>query len=159
MDPITTAVLSGIAAGATGGATAVAQQALVDAYSGLKGAIQRRFGADSDMAEAIAALEKKPDSHGRRSTLAEEVANAGADKDAEIVQAAEQVQAQVQQHPHAQQIFNAINSNVGVMGTNYGNVNMDNRQQSLFNQSGQHVQGSQYNAGGDMSFGDKNDTQ
>lgn len=155
MDPITTAVLAGIAAGATGGATEVGKQVLVDAYIGLKGLLARKFGADSDLAEAVAKLEQNPDSQARRGVLAEEVATTGADKDAELVQAAEQVQAQVQQQPNAQQIFNAINSNVGVMGTNLGTVNMDNRTQSIFDQSGQQVGGDQHNAGRDITIGDK----
>jgi hypothetical protein len=155
MDPITTAVLAGIAAGATGGVTEVGKQTLVDAYTGLKRLIQRKFGADSDVAEAVEKLEQNPDSQARRGVLAEEVTSTGADKDAEIVQAAAQVQAQVQQHPRAQQIFNAIHSNVGVMGTNLGTVNMDNRRQSVFNQSGQHVGGDQHNTGRDMNIGDK----
>jgi hypothetical protein len=157
MDPITTAVLAAAAAGAASGATEVGKQVLVDSYNGLKGLIASKFGKDSDVADAVIRLEKEPDSQARRALLAEEVTKSGADKDDEVRAAAEKVQAEVQQEPNAQQIFNAINSNVGVMGTNYGTVNMDNRQQTMFNQSGQTVGGDQYNSGRDMSIGGKKD--
>jgi tetratricopeptide (TPR) repeat protein len=49
--------------------------------------------------------------------------------------------------------------NVGVMVTNYGTVNMDNRQQTMFNQSGQTVGGDQDNAGSDMTSDEKKDAE
>jgi hypothetical protein len=45
------------------------------------------------------------------------------------------------------------------MGTNYGTVNMDNRQQTMFNQSGQTVGGDQDNAGSDMTSDEKKDAE
>lgn len=60
---------------------------IIDAYEGLKTIIKRRFGAKSKLAEAIDNLEEKPDSEGRQMTLQEEVAEAGAEQDEEILAA------------------------------------------------------------------------
>jgi hypothetical protein len=80
MDPVTTALLSG----ATAALTETVKKAIGDAYDGLKGLLQRKFGPDSDVIEAIAKLEAKPESKARRDAIAEEVASAKADSDPEI---------------------------------------------------------------------------
>ena len=87
MDPITAAIVAALAAGAAVGAAEVSKQAITDAYAGLKAIVQRKWGVDSDLAQALDSLESKPDSSGRQETLAEEVAAAQADQDAEIVAA------------------------------------------------------------------------
>ena len=88
MDPITTAIVAGLAAGATAGATQVGKKALVDAYSSLKALVLKKFGKENTLTKAVAELEAKPDSKGRQLTLEEEVEAAGAGKDPELVQAA-----------------------------------------------------------------------
>lgn len=64
-------------------------KAVDDAYEGMKALLHRKFGAESDLADAVKKLEQKPDAQGRQLTLKEEAAAAGADKDAEIIKAAE----------------------------------------------------------------------
>ncbi len=89
MEPITTAIVGALAAGATAGATEVGKGALVDAYKGLKGVLTKKFGKKEKLTEAVAALEESPDSKGRQMVLDEEVQTALAHKDSETLQAAQ----------------------------------------------------------------------
>ncbi len=73
-------------AGALGNLSSDAVKA---AYKGMKDLLHRKFGAESDLADAVKKLEQKPDAQGRQLTLKEEVETAGADKDEEIIKAAE----------------------------------------------------------------------
>ena len=84
MDPITAAIVAAIAAGTA----KVAEQAIVDAYAGLKELLRRKFGAKSEVVKAVKALEAKPDSAARKDVVKEEVAAAKADQDPELLQAA-----------------------------------------------------------------------
>ena len=84
MDAVTTAIIA--AAGA--GVTKLSEAALVDSYEALKNKIKQKFGR-SKVTEAIAELEHKPDSQGRRAVLQEEITAAGVDADAEIGTAAQ----------------------------------------------------------------------
>ncbi|MEM1400181.1 MAG: hypothetical protein AAGF58_09885 [Pseudomonadota bacterium] len=99
MEPISTAIIAAIAAGAVSGATEVGKAAIVDAYKGLKALIVRSFGADSDAAEAIEKLEQQPDRDDRRATVATELALAGAGDNPAIVEAAEALLKQIQAQP------------------------------------------------------------
>ena len=44
MDPISAAIVAGLAAGVAGGATEVGKKVIGDAYNALKAALQRKFG-------------------------------------------------------------------------------------------------------------------
>ena len=68
MDPITTFIVTALAAGAAAGLTATAEQAVKDAYSGIKQWIQDRYAGVE-----LAVLEKDPKSATRRDLLAEEL--------------------------------------------------------------------------------------
>jgi len=88
MDPITiiaTAVVAGAAAAAEG----VAAQAGKDAYAGLKALIVRRFGDRADVEGAVKGIEQKPESRARKEVLEEELEQAEAGQDAEVVEQAE----------------------------------------------------------------------
>jgi hypothetical protein len=98
MDPITTAILAALVSGVTVGATEVGKKAIVDAYEGLKSIIKRKFGDQSDLAEAITKLESKQDSEGRKTTLQEEVKAVQADKDADILAAVKALEEKLVQH-------------------------------------------------------------
>jgi hypothetical protein len=112
MDPITTAIIGGL----TAGATKVATNALGDAYAGLKSLLERKFGADSEVARKVADLEARPDSQGRQASLQEEVAIAKADQDQELVQAANALLEQVKAVPQgAQYIQNVSGSGAAAM--------------------------------------------
>ena len=98
MDPITTAILAALVAGVTAGVTDVGKKAIVDAYEGVKAIIKRKFGAQSELAEAITSLESKPDSEGRQARLQAEVTAAEVDKDADILAAVEALAEKLEAH-------------------------------------------------------------
>lgn len=81
MDPITTAVLEALGK--------LAEPAVKDAYEGVKSYLVRKFGKPSEVVKAVETLEAKPDSAGRRATLEEEIATAGAARDAELLKLAD----------------------------------------------------------------------
>ena len=78
MDPITL-VVAALAAGAAAGLTATAEEAVKDAYAGLKQWIQDRYDGIS-----LAGLERNPKSANQQGALAEDLEGAGADNDAEL---------------------------------------------------------------------------
>jgi hypothetical protein len=78
MDPITV-IVAALAAGAAAGLTATAEQAVKDAYAGVKQWIQDRYADIS-----LAGLERDPKSPNRQGVLAEDLAAAGAADDAEL---------------------------------------------------------------------------
>lgn len=52
MDPVSAAILAGLATGVTRGASDAGKKLIVDAYEALKAVLNRKFGADSDVVEA-----------------------------------------------------------------------------------------------------------
>lgn len=103
MDPVTTALLAAMAAGALGGVTEAGKAVVVDAYGKLKSLLAKKFGGKSDVVQAVEQVEAKPDSKGRKETLAEEIAGVKADQDPEIVQAAQMLLQAVQGLPEGGQ--------------------------------------------------------
>ena len=81
MDQITAAVLAALGK--------LAEPAVKDAYEALKAFLVRKFGKPAEVVKAVEGLEAKPDSAGRQATLAEEVAAAGAARDAELLKLAQ----------------------------------------------------------------------
>ena len=81
MDPITGAIVAGL--------SKFAEPAVKDAYEALKALIVRKLGPDAEVTKAVKALEASPGSAGRREVLTEEMKNAAADKDAELLRLAE----------------------------------------------------------------------
>jgi hypothetical protein len=112
MDPITfTAIVAALSAGVASGAGKVVETALVDAYQGLKSTLKRKFGDDSEVVEAVAKLEQKPDSEARKALLQEEMEAAGVDEDDEIRQAAEKLRELIKSQPGGEQhIQHAVGS-------------------------------------------------
>ncbi len=99
MEPITTAIVAAVTAGAAAGATKVGENVLVDAYTGIKALITKKFGKKSeDVADAIERVEKRPDSEGRKATLQEELVRVGADQDPEVLHAAKLLTTAVQEY-------------------------------------------------------------
>jgi hypothetical protein len=86
MDPITL-IVTALVAGATSGLKGVAGDAVKDAYHALKGAIRRRSGTGADVEVALTRVESKPDVW--TEPLKDVLAEVGADRDAEIVRAAQ----------------------------------------------------------------------
>jgi hypothetical protein len=95
MDPVTV-IVSAIAMGAAAGLTDTASAAVTDAYGALKGVLTGRYPRVD-----VAAVENKPESIPKRESLAEDLADAGAEHDAELVEAARQVITAVKAHDAA----------------------------------------------------------
>lgn len=91
MDPVTLAIIAAISAGLAKGAGEVAQSAVKDTYSGLKKLLARKFGHTSDVVQAVASAEAKPDSEARKSVLREEIEASGAATDPEVIAAAREL--------------------------------------------------------------------
>jgi len=88
MDPVTTAIIAALSAGASSASTDVAKKVISDGYEGLKGLLKKKFGGDSDVVAAVDKLEGKPDSAGRQQVVAEELSATGAAADVEVIGAA-----------------------------------------------------------------------
>ena len=78
---------------------------IVEAYEALKAAIRNKLGIDSDADKAVAALEAKPESEGRKSTLKEELTAAKADQDPQILAAAQALLDKLKAQPGGEQII------------------------------------------------------
>jgi hypothetical protein len=89
MDPVSTAIIAVFNTGVG--------EMVKDAYTALKMALQKKFGNDSDVVDAVVKLEKRPDSEGRQKMLQEEIESANADQDKDILKAAETLQAKINQ--------------------------------------------------------------
>ena len=99
MDPITAAIVAALSAGVASGAGEVGKKVIVDAYGALKAAIKSKYGAESDVAEAVSKLEEKPDSTGRRSVMQEEVTSADAAADSDLQELAQKLLGALEETP------------------------------------------------------------
>jgi hypothetical protein len=88
MEPVSL-ILTALAAGAAAAAKDTASQAIKDSYNGLKSLIQKRF-ADQPKAE-LALSEYEQDAETWEKPLQKSLAEAGADKDEELIRHAQQV--------------------------------------------------------------------
>lgn len=79
MDPLTL-IVSTLAAGAAAGLKPVAEQAVKDAYASVKALIQRKY-AKVDLTQ----LERKPESEAKRESVREDLFDAGAGKDQDLL--------------------------------------------------------------------------
>ncbi|MGX9728793.1 MAG: hypothetical protein ACTFAK_16215 [Candidatus Electronema sp. VV] len=77
-------------------------------YSKLKELLQRKFGAESDLADALKKLEKQPDAKWRQDALQGEAEAAGADKDEEIIKAAQALLDAVKAQPGGEKAVQQI---------------------------------------------------
>jgi hypothetical protein len=123
MDPITTAIVAALSAGAVSGLTETSKTAITDAYTKLKDLLTKRFGARSNVVQAIEGLEARPASVGRKETLQEEIVAVQAEQDEELLAAAQGVMTLVQPQQVGLGKF-TIQNNALVQGQNIG----DNQQ-------------------------------
>lgn len=86
MDPITL-IVTALAAGATLGVTETASSAVRDAYAGLRALVRRRFAGRPDAELVLARHENAPETW--QAPLAAELSEVGADRDADLVAAAQ----------------------------------------------------------------------
>src|SRR6185436_17573372 len=120
MDPITAAILAGVTAGAAAGLTDTAKAVIADSYNGLKHLLQRKFGSESEVVKAVAGVEAKPDSAGRKETLKEEIAHAKADQDSDVLAAAKALLERLEATPGGSHIIQTVTGNQNVLVTGSG---------------------------------------
>jgi tetratricopeptide (TPR) repeat protein len=86
MDQISQSIIAALSTGITiGRVEANPNPAAIKAYETLKTALSRKFGSDSELFDAVAKLEQKPESHARQEVLREEMAAAEANQDSELL--------------------------------------------------------------------------
>ena len=122
MDPITAAIVAALAAGGLSGATKVAEQAISDAYSKLKELLGNKFGAKSKLVKAVKELETNPKSEARKSVVMEEVTAAKANKDADLLKAAQTLLKVIKAKPDGEQIIQMAMGDQNLQITGDGNV-------------------------------------
>jgi hypothetical protein len=123
MDPVTL-ILAALAAGVASGATDTAAQAVKDGYTGLKALLKRKFAGNVKAEGTLADHESDPDTYEK--PLAKQLKETGADKDAEIVAAAEQLVAAAHSAGVRTKYHVTVNDSgqVGVIG-DYARVTMN----------------------------------
>jgi hypothetical protein len=119
MDPITTAIVTALSAGTIAGLTDTVKTAITDSYNKLKDLLTKKHGASSEVVQAIEMLETKPEPHGRKEMLAEEIAAIKAEQDEEILAAAKQIWILVKSQQAGMGKF-TIQNNGPVQGQNIG---------------------------------------
>jgi predicted RND superfamily exporter protein len=92
MDPITSAIVLGVAGN-------LATDALTAAYTSLKEALTKKHGEDSDLVDAVNKLEKTPDRDDRKVTVEAEVKIAKANDDQELVKLAQDLLDRLKEQP------------------------------------------------------------
>lgn len=95
MDPITI-IVTALAAGAAAGLKPTAEKVVKDAYAGIKALIQRKYARVN-----LSPLEAKPESEAKRASVQEDLADAGADGDQELLAQAKVLIDVVEQHDRA----------------------------------------------------------
>jgi hypothetical protein len=110
MDPITQAIVLGIAGN-------LATDAVKAAYNKLKDAFIAKYGEKSNLVDAVNKLESKPDSEPRRGLVQEAVEEVQADKDAELVRLANDLLSKLNEQPGGIPGINQTVSNVKYAAT------------------------------------------
>jgi hypothetical protein len=82
MEPVTI-IITALALGASTGVKSIAEQAVKEGYEGLKNLIKTKYPSIT-----IDRLERKPESETQRKAVEEDLADAGGDKDLEVLQKA-----------------------------------------------------------------------
>jgi hypothetical protein len=101
MDPVTLAILAGLSAVTH----SVADNAITESYEELKDVIKKKFGDKSELVKSIIQLENKPESNARRQLVQEEVGDSRADRDPEILQAAQSLLEHLRSDEDGEQII------------------------------------------------------
>jgi len=121
MDPITTAIVAALTAGAAAGGTETVKKAIADGYESLKSLIKRKF-SKGDVGEALDKLHANPQSRGRQGVLAEEMAKTTAIKDPELLAAAEALLNMVRKLPQGEQHIQQIAHGAGIAQASGGST-------------------------------------
>ena len=86
-------IVMALAAGAAAGLKPAAEQAVKDAYAGIKRLIQDKYGQVD-----LAPVEQKPDSKAKRDSLTEDLEEAGAASDEELRRQAQELAALIERY-------------------------------------------------------------
>jgi hypothetical protein len=121
MDPVSMAIITAVMTGVATGATDVGKKAIVDAYNGLKALLIQKFGAGSEVVESVAYLEEKPGAAAREAGVVAGAKAVNADKDQEVLAAAQALLDALKKIPEGQQALskyqiNAKDSQIGNVG-------------------------------------------
>jgi hypothetical protein len=122
MDPITTAIVAALGAGAISGLTETGKIGITDAYQILKDLLAKKFGVWSQVALAVDHLEAKPASTARQGGLQEEIIAVQAEQDTEVLAAAQHLLTLVQPQQAGLGKF-TIQNNAPVQGQTIGDHN------------------------------------
>jgi hypothetical protein len=98
MEPITTLIVTAAALGAAAGLKPTAEQAVKDTYAAFKRIITDHYGDYRDLIGSLEFLSKKPEDSSRQATFKNELTNAGATDDSELIQAAKAIHIAVETH-------------------------------------------------------------
>ena len=107
MEPISTAIIAALFAGAADDIIEAGKQAIVDAYNGLQELLRKTFGDDSRVVKAVAELEEDPDSPVNQLVLRERVAAVKAYQHPKLVAAAQALLDQIKAQPGGEQHIQA----------------------------------------------------
>lgn len=114
MDPITTAIVTAVATG-------LAQDVIKDSYQALKAALNKKFGSESDVIDAVEKLEKKPNSEARKAAVQEEFEIAKVNDDPNLLKLAQDLLDKIKKQPGGQEIINQTQTNTASGNTVSGN--------------------------------------
>ena len=147
MDPIS-AIVAAVVAGAVEAARPTAAQAVKDAYDAVKALIIRKFSKSSKPLEAV---DEKPESKPRQEALKEELTDAGAQSDQDLLAAVELLTATLQQHaPQSVAHFaSTVTGGISLQGGTFGGpVNVAGGNTTIQSSGGAVVQGGVNTGGG-----------
>ena len=113
MEPITTMIASAIALGAAAGLKPIVEQGIKDAYDGLKRLIAERYRDKAEVVDAVEYVSKNPKAEKRRAVFEDALTDAGATKDATLLEAAKAVHIAVEQH--APDLPQSIGMDIGIL--------------------------------------------
>ncbi len=108
MEPVSTTIAAAVALGAAAGLKDTAPKVITDAYAGLKKLIQDRYQHDKGVTFAAEHVIEKPEEETLRQMLEAALNGANADKDTELVQAAEALLAAVKEQPGGKEAVRQI---------------------------------------------------
>jgi hypothetical protein len=122
MDLITTALIAGLTAGATSGASETLKKAISDGYESLKSLVKKKFDNRGEIAEAIEKLQANPQSSPRQGVLAEEMARTTAAKDPELLAASNALLEIIRSLPQGEEHIQQIAHGVGIAQASGGST-------------------------------------
>lgn len=120
MDTLTTSIVAAITAGAATGTTDIVKKSVADGYAALKGLLRKKFGANSQVVDAMDKLQAKPDSAGRREMLAEEIKELRADEEPELLAAARGLLELIKAMPNGEQHIQQVAKGTGIAQASSG---------------------------------------